>query len=128
MIGSDRPELGQGEQDDPDETDRDEPADRRLGPLTELLVREADQQERDGDGEDRSAEDVEVAGRSRVLHRWQQPRDHEQRDDPDRDVDVEDPVPADLLGQEPADERADDERDPEHGPEQALVLAALLRA
>ena len=62
------------------------------------------------------------------LDRRQQPLDDDQRDDPDRDVDVEDPVPADVLGQEAADERADDERDAEDGPEQALVLAALLRA
>ena len=48
-------------------------------------------------------------------------------DDPDRDVDVEDPVPADLFGQEATDQRADDEGDAEDGAEEALVLASLLR-
>ena len=62
-----------------------------------------------------------------VLTVGQQPLDDDQRDDPDRDVDVEDPVPAQVLGQPAADERAGDERDAEHGPEEALVLAALLR-
>ena len=62
-----------------------------------------------------------------VLTVGSDPLDDDERDDPDRDVDVEDPVPADLLGQEAADERADDERDAEDGTEQALVLAALLR-
>ena len=66
-------------------------------------------------------------GRRRVLHRRQQPLDDVQRDEPDRDVDVEDPVPADVLGQEAADERADHERDAEHRAEEALVLAALGR-
>ena len=53
--------------------------------------------------------------------------DDEQATEADRDIDVEDPVPADLLGQEAADERADDEGDAEDGTEQALVLAALGR-
>ena len=49
-----------------------------------------------------------------------------QRDDADRQVDEEDPVPADLVGQEAAQRGADEGRDAEHGAEQALVLAALL--
>ena len=64
----------------------------------------------------------------RGLDRRQQALDDDERDDADRDVDVEDPVPAEVLGQEAADERADDEGDAEDRPEQALVLAALLRA
>ena len=98
-----------------------------VGPVAELLVGQADQQEHHRDREDHAADDVEVARRRLRLDRRQQPLDHDQRDDPDRDVDVEDPVPADVLGQEAADERAGHERDAEHGPEQALVLAALLR-
>ena len=39
----------------------DEATDRRIGPVAELLVGQADQQEADGDREDRAAEDVEVA-------------------------------------------------------------------
>jgi hypothetical protein len=36
-------------------------------------------------------------------------------------------VPAEVLGQEAAEQRAGDERDAEHGAEQALVLASLAR-
>ena len=61
------------------------------------------------------------------LDRRQEPGQHEQADDADRDVDVEDPVPADVVGQQAAEGRADDERDAEHGAEQALVAAALGR-
>ena len=111
----------------PDDADEDEPADGRIGPVAELLVGQADQQEDHGDREDRAADEVEVARRGRRLDRRQQPLDDDQRDDPDRDVDVEDPVPAEVLGQQPADERAGDERDAEDGAEEALVLAALLR-
>ena len=56
------------------------------------------------------------------LDRRQQPLDDDEGDDPDRDVDVEDPVPGQVLSEPAADERAGDERDAEHGPEQALVL------
>ena len=69
-----------------------------------------------------------LRARGRRLDGRQQPLDDDQGDDADRDVDVEDPVPADVLGQAAADERAGDERDTEHGTEQALVLAALGRA
>ena len=54
------PRLGDEEQERPDEADEDEPTDGRLGPVAELLVGQADEQERDGDREDRAAEDVEV--------------------------------------------------------------------
>ena len=120
--------LGQDEEQGPDDADEDEAADGRLGPVAELLVGQADEQEDHRHREDEPADQVEVARRGRGLDRRQQPLDDDQRDDPDRDVDVEDPVPADVLGQEAADERAGDEGDPEHGPEEALVLAALLRA
>src|SRR5207247_7809539 len=54
-------------------------------------------------------------------------RDHGQRDDPDRQVDVEDPAPAEVVHEEPAEERPDDRREAEHGAEVALVLAPLAR-
>jgi hypothetical protein len=33
-----------------------------------------------------------------------------QREDPDRDVDEEDPVPVDVLGEDPVEQRPDGER------------------
>ena len=48
-----------------------------------------------------------------------------ERDQPDGQVDEEDVVPAEGVGQEAADERPEDERDAEHEAEEALVLAAL---
>src|SRR5205085_10040039 len=55
----------------------------------------------------------------------QQPPDDEQADDADREVDIEDPVPADVVSQEATEPRADDERDAEDSAEEALVLAAF---
>ena len=52
-------------------------------------------------------------------------RDDDERDGADRKVDVEDPVPGELLDEEAAEQRTDDARDPEHRPEQSLVAAAL---
>ena len=94
---------------------RMKPADRRIGPVVELrastrsvpaLVGQADEEEADRDREDTAAEVVEVRVRPRSLDRRQEPPDDEQADEPDRDVDVEDPVPADVVGQEAAESRA----------------------
>ena len=46
-------------------------------------------------------------------------------DSADGQVDVEDPVPADVVGQPAAQQRAEDRGDAEHGAEEALVAAAL---
>ncbi len=96
-------------------------------PLVELLVGQADQQEGDGDAEDHATQDVEVALRIARLDRRQQSPDEVERHQADGDVDVEDPVPAVVLGQEAAHQRADHEGDAEDRTEEALVLAALLR-
>ena len=48
-------------------------------------------------------------------------------DQPDRDVDEEDPVPAEDVRDDAADGRPDEGRQPEHGPEEPEVLAALGR-
>ena len=53
--------------------------------------------------------------------------DDVQHDDPERDVDEEDPVPAEVVGDQAADGRTEQEADAEHGAEEALVLAALRR-
>ena len=53
--------------------------------------------------------------------------DHDQREDADRQVDVEDPAPGQVVDEETADQRADDGGDAEHGAEEALVAPALAR-
>ena len=57
----------------------------------------------------------------------QHPVGHDERDDAQRQVDVEDVAPAQAVDGEPARERADHARDAEHGAEVALVAAALAR-
>jgi len=64
---------------------------------------------------------------SHRVHGRQQPADEIEREEPDRHVDEEDPVPGEVVGQEAAQERADQEGDTEDGAEQALILAAFGR-
>ena len=54
-------------------------------------------------------------------------RDHHERDGADRQVDVEDPAPGEVVDEEAAEQRPDDRRDAEDAAEVALVLAALAR-
>ncbi len=56
--------------------------------------------------------------------RQEAPQD-EERDQADRDVDEEDPVPADRVGDDPADGRSEKRRQAEDRPEEAEVLAAF---
>ena len=52
-------------------------------------------------------------------------RDDDERDGADRDIDVEDPAPGELLDEDAAEQRSDDARDAEDGAEEPLVAAAL---
>jgi hypothetical protein len=54
-------------------------------------------------------------------------RDHGERDRPEREVDVEDPAPGEVVDEEAAEQRTGDDRDSEHRSEQALVAAAVAR-
>ena len=54
-------------------------------------------------------------------------RDHGQRDQAEREVDVEDPPPGEVVDEETAQQRACDDRDPEDGAEEPLVAAAVAR-
>ena len=54
-------------------------------------------------------------------------RDDDQRDGADRQVDVEDPVPGELLDEDAAEQRADDARDAEDRAEEPLVATAFAR-
>ena len=54
-------------------------------------------------------------------------RDHRERDRAEREVDVEDPPPGEVVDEEAAEQRPGDGRDPENASEHALVAAALAR-
>src|SRR5438132_5814000 len=56
----------------------------------------------------------------------QETRDQEQRDQAQRQVDVEDPAPADLLGEKAADGRSEQARNTPDGAEQTGDAGALL--
>src|SRR5262249_51169984 len=53
--------------------------------------------------------------------------DDDEGDDPDRQVDVEDPAPGEVVDEEAAEQRADHRGYAEDRPEEPLVLAALAR-
>jgi hypothetical protein len=82
-----------------------------------------DRHESDHERDDAQVVDLDVA--PAALDVGQQPADDGQGDKPDRQVDEEDPVPAEVVCEEPTEARADQEGDPEDRPEQALVLAPL---
>lgn len=52
-------------------------------------------------------------------------RDDDEGDDTDGQIDVEDPAPAEVLGEQAAEQRAEDAGGAEHRAEQALVAAAF---
>ncbi len=52
-------------------------------------------------------------------------RDHRERERTEREVDVEDPAPGEVVDEEASEQRPGDGRDAEHRSEQALVTAAL---
>ena len=122
------PRLDPHEHHAEDDAEEDQPADERIGPVAGLLVREADEERHDGAGEDGRAPIVDRLHGLGMAHGRQEPPQHEQREEAQGQVDEEDPVPADRVGEESAERRADDRGDGEHRAEQALVLAALARA
>jgi hypothetical protein len=63
----------------------------------------------------------------RALQAGQDAADHNERDQPDRQVDVEDPVPADGVRDDATEGRPHERGQPEHRAEETLVLAALGR-
>ena len=51
--------------------------------------------------------------------------DHQQREQAERQVDIEDPAPGGVLHQKTADQRADHRRQAENAAEQPLIAAAV---
>ena len=122
-----RPRLRPDEGDRDRQPQRDEAADLRIGPFAELLVGEADEDGHQGSHQQRGAQVVDVPVGVAGDARGQRPPDDDQHDQADGNVDEEDPVPADGIGQDPADGRTDERAHPEDRAEIALVLAALGR-
>ena len=122
-----RPRFDQHEDGDEKQAQRDETADVQIGPFTELLVGEADEQRHEGGRQDRRAQVVDMAVHLRGDPRGQRAPDDDQHDQADGHVDQEDPVPAEVVGDQAAEGRPDQGRHAEDGPEEALVAAALGR-
>ena len=84
------------------------------------------------DGRDRGAQERDarvVDGVLGSIDRYvQDGRDDEEGDDPDREVDVEDPAPGEVLGEQPAEQRTGDAGDAEHRAEVAHVASSLAGA
>ena len=87
------------------------------------------EQDDDGDpgAEEGSSEIVDGVLRP-VPRQLEHDRDDRERDDADRQVDVEDPPPAQVLGNEASGERPDDARQPEDRTEVTHVPAPLAGA
>ena len=119
--------LDEDERGQDDEPEDDQPAHGRVGPLAALLVREPDEDRDERAGQERGARVVERTVRDILRMERQGPPDHDEDDRSKRQVDEEDPVPADRVGDDPADGRPDDRAEAEHRPEEALVLAPLRR-
>ena len=77
-------------------------------------------------GEDDRAEPVDPMPLCHLL-RLEGGRDHRQRSRAERQVDVEDPPPREVVDEEAAEQRPYDDGRAEHAAEQALVAAAVAR-
>src|SRR5439155_17385035 len=86
------------------------------------------EQDRHKAGDQRDdTEVIDADGLAGPAHVREQSGDNHEGDQADWDVDVEDPMPAQLIGKQTTETRPEQERDPEHKAEQTLVLAALGR-
>ena len=66
---------------------------------------------------------VDRVVRRACVGRVQDDLQDDERDDPDREVDVEDPAPREMVDEEPAEQRPDHRRDAEDGAHQARSSA-----
>jgi hypothetical protein len=70
---------------------------------------------------------MSMLGRRQCARRAKRPADDDERDEAERQIDVEDPAPAQLLDEKPADQRAHHGREAEDAAKDALELATLAR-
>ena len=121
-AGLDEQERAEQHRADPEAAD-----DGRRAPCVVAPGRFEREEERPGPAEQREdTEPVElvlVAMLERLDH---EDLDEDGRDDPDGDVDVEDPAPRQVVGEEPAKERSDDRREREHRRIERRDLGPLL--
>ena len=120
-----RSRLGQDEQREQHRRDHDEADDLRRAPVVGRAA-EADRQDQRGEpaGEERRAEPVDPVPDA-LDRRVEDDADDHERDDPDRDIDVEDPAPRQVVDEESAEQRPDHRGDPEDRAEEPLVPAPL---
>ena len=113
-----------------------DPRDRREHEEAEHLEREdvviardrkRDEHRHQRDREKRGAREIDIAPRGLVLGARDEEDDGEDGEDPDGDVDVKDPAPADVVRQVAADRRPDDRGKPEDTAEDALHARADVR-
>ena len=106
-----------------DEAERDEAADVGIGPFAELLVGEADEDRHQGRRPGaprrgsrccRSAPWLRMVGSVRQMMK--------SATSAERQVDEEDPVPAEVVGQEAADGRPDEDEMPKTAPKKPWYL------
>ena len=126
-IGSRGAPLGQNEPGRCHHAEDEQHEHRRRPPAVGIAAEaRVEHDRRQPAGEQRHADVVDRALdtlRAPVQHQLQ----HDERDDPDRDVDVEDPVPREMVDEEPAEQGPDHRRDAEDGAHQAGVAPALAR-
>lgn len=123
--GFDRPPFDLDEPDEEYGSEDGEADDLRRSPRPRGAAERGHEDQAGGDGGDEEGAEVVDGVPGRTHRDVQHGRDHEQGDDPDRQVDVEHPAPGEVLGEETAEQRPEDAGGAEDGAEEALVLAAL---
>ena len=117
--------LGDEEQREQHEAGREQDELLRRGPRVRVPTQAGEQDHRrQPAGEQRDPEPVDLV--PHLVHAGVEDRaDHPERDRADRQVDVEDPAPGEVVDEEAADQRPDHARNAEDRAEEALVAAAL---
>lgn len=117
-----------GHEDDGEDDAQDgEPDELRGPPPPGRTAEGGDQHQAGGDGRDEEGAEVVDDVPSRPARDVQDGRDHGERDDADGQIDVEHPTPAQMLREQPAEQRPEHTGRAEHGPEQPLVPTAFAR-
>src|SRR4029079_2086642 len=99
--------LEHDERRDRDDRRGEERQDQRIGPPVGIGLDEREREREEADARGEKPGKVESLVLGRVTRLVDDEARHDDREDPDRYVDEEDPAPADVLGDEPARERAD---------------------
>ncbi len=121
------PALHGDEQHGEDDAQHGEPDDLRGAPGPRRTAERGDQHQAGGDRGDQEGAEVVDDMVGRPARDAQGGGDHGEGDDADGQVDVEHPAPAQVLGEQPAEQRSEHTGRTEHGTEKALVAAAFTR-